>query len=50
MMSRDEAAAELRRIQSASAEAWTEMMRGTDAAFKSMQEAFERARKSFEKK
>jgi lipid II:glycine glycyltransferase (peptidoglycan interpeptide bridge formation enzyme) len=47
---RDEAAAQLRQIQGASADAWREMMRGADAALKSMQEAFERARRQFEKK
>ena len=47
---RDEAMAELRRIQGASMDAWSEMMRGADAALKGMQDAFERARKSFEKK
>ncbi|HXM80453.1 MAG TPA: hypothetical protein VN929_00855 [Burkholderiales bacterium] len=47
---RDEAMAELRRMQSASVDAWADMMKGTEAAFKSMQEAFENARKKFEKK
>ena len=47
---RDEAMAELRRLQSASADAWADMMKGTEAAFKSMQEAFESARKKFERK
>ena len=47
---RDEAMAELRRLQNASADAWTEMMRGVDASVKSMQEAFERARRNFDKK
>jgi hypothetical protein len=47
---RDEAMAELRRLQSASADAWTEMMRGVDASVKSMQEALERARRNFDKK
>ena len=47
---RDEALARLREVQSASADAWSEMMRGADAAFKSMQEAFERARSKFDKK
>lgn len=47
---RDEALAEMRRLQGASADAFGEMMRGADAAAKSMQEAFDRARKSFEKK
>ncbi len=47
---RDAAMAELRRLQSASADAWADMMKGTEAAFKSMQEAFENARKKFERK
>jgi lipid II:glycine glycyltransferase (peptidoglycan interpeptide bridge formation enzyme) len=47
---RDEAMVELRRLQSASADAWTEMTRGMEASAKSMQEAFERARRSFDKK
>jgi hypothetical protein len=47
---RDEALAELRRIQGASADAWGDMMRGADGAFKQMREAFERARKAFDKK
>ena len=47
---RDEALAELRRVQSASADAWSQMMSGTDAAFKDMREAFERAAKAFGKK
>jgi len=47
---RDEAMVELRRLQNASTDAWTEMMRGVDASMKSMQEAFERARRSFDKK
>jgi predicted translin family RNA/ssDNA-binding protein len=47
---RDEALAELRRIQSASADAWSQMTHGAETAFKEMREAFERARKAFEKK
>ena len=47
---RDEALAEMRRVQSASADAWSEMMRGADTAFKSMKEAFEQARSKFNKK
>jgi lipid II:glycine glycyltransferase (peptidoglycan interpeptide bridge formation enzyme) len=47
---RDAAMAELRRLQSASVEAWADMMKGTETAFKSMQEAFENARKKFERK
>jgi lipid II:glycine glycyltransferase (peptidoglycan interpeptide bridge formation enzyme) len=47
---RDAAMAELRRLQGASVDAWSDMMKGTEAAFKSMQEAFESARKKFERK
>ena len=47
---RDEALAEMRRLQGASADALGEMMRGADSAVKGMQEAFDRASKSFEKK
>src|SRR5204863_474672 len=44
------ALAELRRLQKASGQARAEMMKGTDAAYKSMQQAFESARKKFERK
>jgi lipid II:glycine glycyltransferase (peptidoglycan interpeptide bridge formation enzyme) len=47
---REDAMAELRRVQSASLEAWSDMMRGADKAMQSMKEAFDRARKSFDKK
>jgi len=47
---RDAALAELQRVQNASADAWKDMMRGADAALKSMQEAFDRARRQFDKK
>jgi hypothetical protein len=47
---RDEAIAELKRIQGASAEAWTQMMKGADSVFKEMRESFERAQKAFDKK
>ena len=47
---RDDAIAELKRIQGASAEAWTQMMKGADHAFKEMRDSFERARQAFEKK
>jgi predicted translin family RNA/ssDNA-binding protein len=47
---RDEALAQLRKVQSASAEAWSDMMRGTDEAWKKMQEAFAQARSRFEKR
>jgi lipid II:glycine glycyltransferase (peptidoglycan interpeptide bridge formation enzyme) len=45
-----DATSELDRLQRASADAWTEMMRGVEASVKSMQEAFERARRNFDKK
>ena len=45
----DQAMAELRRLQAASADAWTEMMRGAEASMKTMQEAFEKARRSYDK-
>ena len=45
-----EAMAELQRLQEASAGAFSEMMRGADAAMRSMQEAFDRARRSFDGK
>jgi hypothetical protein len=47
---RDEALAEVRRIQGASADAWGDMVRGAESALKEMREAFERARKALEKK
>ena len=47
---RDDALKELQRIQSASADAWSQMMSGADTAFKEMREAFERAAKAFQKK
>jgi len=47
---RDAALAELRRVQNASADAWKDLMRGADAALKSMQEAFDKARRNFESK
>jgi len=46
----EDAMSELNRLQRASADAWTEMMRGVEASVKSMQEAFDRARRSFDKK
>jgi hypothetical protein len=45
-----DATSELDRLQRASADAWTEMMRGVEASVKSMQEAFERAQRNFDKK
>jgi lipid II:glycine glycyltransferase (peptidoglycan interpeptide bridge formation enzyme) len=47
---RDAAMGELKRVQSASADAWKDMMQGADAAFKSMRDAFEKARREFGKK
>ena len=47
---RETAMAELRRLQHASTDAFSEMMRGADAAMQSMADAFERARRSFDKK
>jgi hypothetical protein len=47
---RDEALAELRRVQSASANAWRDMMRGADSALKDVQQAFDKARRQFDKK
>ena len=46
----DEALAKLRKVQSASAEAWGDMMRGTDEAWNKMQEAFNQARTRFDKR
>jgi lipid II:glycine glycyltransferase (peptidoglycan interpeptide bridge formation enzyme) len=47
---REEALAQMRKVQSATGDAWSEMMRGADTAFKGMQDAFERARSRFDKK
>jgi hypothetical protein len=47
---RDAAMNEVKRLQSASTDAWKDMMQGADAAFKSMQVAFEKARSEFQKK
>ena len=47
---RDDAISEMRRIQNASMDAWAELARGADAALKSMQDAFDKARASFDKK
>lgn len=45
-----EAMAELDRLQAASADAFTELMRGADRALQSMHEAFDQARRNFDKK
>jgi uncharacterized coiled-coil DUF342 family protein len=46
---RDKVMDQLRLVQNASVDAWSELMRGADQAWKSMQEAFERARSHFDK-
>jgi hypothetical protein len=47
---RDEAMSELRRLQHASLDAWGDMVKGAEGALKTWQEAFEKARRNFEKK
>lgn len=47
---RDEALLQLKLLQGASNDAWQEMMRGADQAWKDMHEAFNRAKSHFEKK
>lgn len=47
---RDEAMYQMKLMQNASLDAWQDMMRGADEAWKNMQEAFNRARSHFEKK
>jgi chromosome segregation ATPase len=47
---RDEAMYQLHLVQVASSEAWMDMMKGADAAWKAMGEAFMKARGHFEKK
>jgi putative component of toxin-antitoxin plasmid stabilization module len=47
---RERVMVELRRVQGASMDAWHDLMRGADQAWKGMQEAFERARSEFNKK
>ena len=41
---RDEGMQKMKEVQAASGEAWTEMMRGADDAWKRMQDAFNQAR------
>jgi hypothetical protein len=47
---RGEALEQMKRVQGASADAWQDVMRGADQAWKNMQEAFNKARSHFEKK
>jgi len=46
---RDHALEQLRQVQSASGDAWVDLMRGADDAWAKMREAFERARSHFQK-
>jgi len=46
---RDQATEHLRRVQSASGEAWLELVHGADEAWASMRKAFEKARSQFQK-
>ena len=47
---RDDAIAQLAKVQSASGEAWKELARGADEAWAKMSEAFEKAHAQFKKK
>lgn len=47
---RDEAMYNMRQLQAASTDAWMDMMRGVDEAWKRMGEAVSQARSHFEKK
>ena len=47
---RDEALYQLKLLQGASTDAWQDMMRGADVAWKNMHEAFNRAKSHFDKK
>ena len=47
---RDDAIAQLTKVQSASGEAWKDLARGADEAWARMSEAFEKAHSHFKKK
>ena len=47
---RERVLVELRRVQGASLDAWHDLVRGADQAWKSMHESLERARSEFNKK
>lgn len=47
---RDEALYQMKLLQNASADAWMDMMRGADEAWKNLHDAFSKARSHFEKK
>ncbi len=46
---RDQALEQMRRVQSATGDAWMDLMRGTDDAWAKMHEAFDKARSHFQK-
>ena len=46
---RDEGMEKMKEIQAASTEAWSEMMRGADDAWKRMHDAFNQAKSKFDK-
>jgi hypothetical protein len=47
---RDEALQQMKLVQNASADAWSDLVRGADDAWKAMGEAFTRARSHFDRK
>jgi hypothetical protein len=47
---RDEALYQLRLLQGASMDAWQDLMKGADQAWRNMQDTFNRAKSHFEKK
>ena len=47
---RDQALYRMKLLQNASQDAWVDMMKGADQAWKDMQDAFSKARSHFEKK
>jgi lipid II:glycine glycyltransferase (peptidoglycan interpeptide bridge formation enzyme) len=47
---RDEAMYQLKLLQGASTDAWQDMMKGADQAWRNMHDAFNKARSHFEKK
>ncbi|MBW8904693.1 MAG: hypothetical protein JF611_03290 [Betaproteobacteria bacterium] len=47
---RNHAIDEMKRVQAASMDAWSQLARGADTALKSMQDAFEKARAGFDSK
>ena len=47
---REEVLTQMKLLQNASADAWSDMMRGADQAWKSMHDAFNQAKSHFDKK